>query len=643
MTPPTQPLVTMRERFEERLARSVVGREAEQAKLDSIWTENASPLLWLWGLPGIGKTALLHAWSFASKRRGRRVAWIDALELEPSPEAFSTAVTDSLGQDPASVTGEPVVVVLDHYDAFKLLDGWLRERWVPALSAQVRLIIAAPTAPPLSWLAAPLGSLVDALELGALDRDAACSLLPEHAQPQRVFERVGGHPLALKLAATLSQHQLAGLDDPSHLQLMAELAQRFSRTLGEEQDRELVEICCVVRRLTTPLLAALLDVDDTVARERFTALTQLPFVRIHNDGVSIHPLVKEALTDSLRVSQPARYRKLRRVAYSRLQADLPDAPRSELWRCMADLLYMLDNPAVRRSFFPREIEGTSVTSLRESDEVRRIAQPHVSTAELDLLMAWAELAPSAFTLVGGPDAPTPARAFYAALAGGRVPRELVTRDPQLRAWLHDARSRPGGVQASLFVRRALDDQHGEQLCVRQAAIWLDIKKHYLELMPRLRHVYVGLASSSGDEAMSLLGFRDLGDLGVEVGAPALGTRLLDMGPGSVTGWLASLLEDELGEARGDLLQVQSRELTLPTGRVPLTDLETGVLAALLEKPGAAVTREALLQRVWGHGEHASTSNVVQAVVSGLRKKLGPYASCLTTLRGVGYRFEPPKR
>ena len=54
----------------------------------------------------------------------------------------------------------------------------------------------------------------------------------------------------------------------------------------------------------------------------------------------------------------------------------------------------------------------------------------------------------------------------------------------------------------------------------------------------------------------------------------------------------------------------------------------------------AVTREELLREVWGHRWTGASSNVVEVVVSGLRRKLGVRAAALETVRGVGYRLGP---
>ncbi len=70
--------------------------------------------------------------------------------------------------------------------------------------------------------------------------------------------------------------------------------------------------------------------------------------------------------------------------------------------------------------------------------------------------------------------------------------------------------------------------------------------------------------------------------------------------------------------------------------MPLSSLEYHALAYLLERAGNVVARDALLDEVWQ--QRHTGSNVVDALVRLLRKKLGPYANELETVRGHGYRI-----
>jgi len=71
--------------------------------------------------------------------------------------------------------------------------------------------------------------------------------------------------------------------------------------------------------------------------------------------------------------------------------------------------------------------------------------------------------------------------------------------------------------------------------------------------------------------------------------------------------------------------------------VPMTALEFNLLAAFVLRPGRLLSREQLLQEVWGL-EGEMTSRTVDTHVKRLREKLGTAANYIETVRGVGYRF-----
>jgi len=110
---------------------------------------------------------------------------------------------------------------------------------------------------------------------------------------------------------------------------------------------------------------------------------------------------------------------------------------------------------------------------------------------------------------------------------------------------------------------------------------------------------------------------------------------LDFGPGSVDGWLASLGSAELN-IELDLLDTQAHELVLSGNRVKLTKLEFEVFQYLYHRKGIAVSRASLVEDVWGW-KHTG-SNVIEAVIRTLRKKLGDKSESIETIRGLGYRF-----
>ena len=93
---------------------------------------------------------------------------------------------------------------------------------------------------------------------------------------------------------------------------------------------------------------------------------------------------------------------------------------------------------------------------------------------------------------------------------------------------------------------------GEGRSTGQAACWLDIKRNYLELRPRLRWIYTCYC----DAELHRSTFEQLGFRLEDEGRPVLDgvthhTFRLDMGVDSVDGWLGNLLAQETGTATGE--------------------------------------------------------------------------------------------
>ena len=141
-------------------------------------------------------------------------------------------------------------------------------------------------------------------------------------------------------------------------------------------------------------------------------------------------------------------------------------------------------------------------------------------------------------------------------------------------------------------------------------------------------------------ALSPLGFAALPGAPVQIGEDAYWTLVNDFGPGSIDGWLSEVVGRELAADEPPVLDPEARRLMLDGRGVDLSRLEVDVLRHLQGREGIAVTREELLREVWGHEWTGASSNVVEAVVSGLRKKMGDRAAALETVRGVGYRLGP---
>lgn len=81
------------------------------------------------------------------------------------------------------------------------------------------------------------------------------------------------------------------------------------------------------------------------------------------------------------------------------------------------------------------------------------------------------------------------------------------------------------------------------------------------------------------------------------------------------------------------LDLASREARYRNERIALSSREFALLHALLERPGAILSREQLEQRIYGWGEEVS-SNAVEVIIHGLRKRFG--ADAIRNVRGLGW-------
>lgn len=82
----------------------------------------------------------------------------------------------------------------------------------------------------------------------------------------------------------------------------------------------------------------------------------------------------------------------------------------------------------------------------------------------------------------------------------------------------------------------------------------------------------------------------------------------------------------------------SRHEVLIKGKpVEMTFSEFRILHLLASRPGWVMTREQIVDAVRGE-DYAVTDRAVDVQIVGIRKKLGPRADDIETVRGVGYRF-----
>jgi len=163
----------------------------------------------------------------------------------------------------------------------------------------------------------------------------------------------------------------------------------------------------------------------------------------------------------------------------------------------------------------------------------------------------------------------------------------------------------------------------------------------IELLSRLRResdVYVIMLTARTDETDKIVG--------LSVGADDYVTKpfsprelvarvkaaLRRIKTGSGTGVERSILS-----FRHVRIDVDAHVVSVDDTPIELTTIEFDLLHALAENRGRVLSRERLLEKVWG-SEYFGEIRVVDVHLGHVRQKLGD-ESLITTVRGVGYRFE----
>jgi DNA-binding response OmpR family regulator len=100
------------------------------------------------------------------------------------------------------------------------------------------------------------------------------------------------------------------------------------------------------------------------------------------------------------------------------------------------------------------------------------------------------------------------------------------------------------------------------------------------------------------------------------------------------------VDDESGEQYEDgrlTMDFADVRVSCDGTNVKLTNKEFQLLSALAKKRGRVVTRQQLLDQVWGYSYYGD-ARTLDVHIRRLRQKLGACGDCIETVVGVGYRF-----
>ena len=100
---------------------------------------------------------------------------------------------------------------------------------------------------------------------------------------------------------------------------------------------------------------------------------------------------------------------------------------------------------------------------------------------------------------------------------------------------------------------------------------------------------------------------------------------------------AEQMKDEF-VIEGLVINCSSRIITVDGNKVDFSPKEFDLLLYMVRHRGIALTRDRLLNQVWGF-DYFGDNRTLDTHIKLVRKHISPYSKYIVTLRGVGYRFE----
>lgn len=380
--------------------KTFVGRSGEvdrfRAALDG--AQGAGPVLYVHGPGGVGKSTLLRRFEDEARRAGRRVVWVDGHRVTPSPAGFLAEATDA-------VTGPDVVLFIDGFERCQGLEGWLRERFLPALREDAVVVVAGRRPPSAAWLCDLAWSdLLEVLPLGALDRPTATALLERRgvapARREAILAFADGHPLALSLAASVTQ---TGSADTTHWapgpDMIAHLLSTLVGELPSRDHRLALETAAHVLTTTETLLGAVVGEDR--AAEMFAWLRTLPFAEYGRQGLFLHELVSEVLDQDFRWRDPDSYERMHVRTGHHLLQRARTASETEAMTAIRALTYLKRYGPMEPYFKKIDREGDAYEDVlrpHDHEQAVRMTLETEGPHSADIVRFWLQEQPGAFRM-----------------------------------------------------------------------------------------------------------------------------------------------------------------------------------------------------------------------------------------------------
>lgn len=288
--------------------RLFIGRQKECDTIQRWLDTDPAPTLiaGVSGIAGIGKSTLLLKFLQMAQESGALTAWLDARALEPTPQAFLTALPAPFhGPEFAQrLEHQHALLAVDNFDDAYGIEPWLREVLLPMFPSQNLMVVAGSRHSVVPrWRVDP----------GWQRRTLDFSLHPFSLSEVRQWQNEAG---PIPGAAESLYHETHGLPLTLALSLeapgvnaAARLPALWDEPVADSPSRLAADVLALVLVAQWDFLQTILD--RPVSTAEYHALGRLAFVRRTPEGLSLHDLVRHFWYEHLRTERPDYFAQLR--------------------------------------------------------------------------------------------------------------------------------------------------------------------------------------------------------------------------------------------------------------------------------------------------------------------------------------------
>lgn len=371
-----------------------VGREKELNAIAEVSiTDPSWRLLHLYGPTGIGKTTLLKR--FQTIQSDSTIIFLSGLEGYDTKEKFladlfeevqklkpDAAINFSLNEqylanklNELAKEAEKIVLLLDSFELWSPIHKWFREKWIPLLSIQIRIVTSSRFQLPADWLRTPgWFGLIKTIEIGSLKKQTVQQYLDLrgiHDNDSRYYIEYysKGVPLALRIICDIVELNGGTFreENEDFRHFLYSLSQQLLSASNEIiNHQEILTIASLFWWFDYDLLNSVCD--ESITTSQFHQFCQLPYIELsENDCWRVNDAIRQWLNTDLSVRNPEKYEFLLKKATLALTKKLETMPAERKLPYVFNTLHVNQNGYIKRFGFGASNRQFTPCPINESE------------------------------------------------------------------------------------------------------------------------------------------------------------------------------------------------------------------------------------------------------------------------------------